>query len=95
MIEKRENQRRNIKHNKQKPQGKYTKKDRDAVLVVDMFGKPWRKVAKYKTYEEADKKRKKILRKDGDTLDVKVRLMRKDDTFVVKTRSKFEVVEDE
>jgi len=100
MIDKRENKRdkkrRNRKHDKQKSRDfefdsdfELDKEIEEALSVVDMHGKPWKIVGTFTSFEEADKKRKRLLRKKGNPFNVKVKLMRKNNNFVVKTRHKF------
>ena len=56
-------------------------------------GAAWSSVGRFKTFEEADGKRKELT--VAEDLQVKVRWMRKNDDFVVKTRVHPSVAETE
>ena len=57
-----------------------TKKD-----AGPMYGKPWLIQGTFKTFQDADVKRKKIL-ENSDNIQVKVRRSRGVDSFTVRTR---------
>ena len=94
-MSKREKKRRDFKHkrNKQKKFEQVDELEQIEFVYVNMFGKSWNNIARFTSFKEADKRRNKILRKNGDTLDVKIKRMKKDDTYVVKTRRRCVVEE--
>jgi hypothetical protein len=53
-------------------------------VEVHMEGPEWHTASRYKTFEEADTKRRELTA--DEDLEVKVKWMRKRDDFVVKTR---------
>ena len=64
-------------------------------IVVDMTDQPWNDVARYSTFEEADRERNELIQENGETLSVKVKKMCKDggnESFVVKARTKVRYV---
>ena len=52
--------------------------------VPQKEGPPWKKVARYNTFEEADQKRNELL--EEENLHVKVHWLQKNNHFAVKTR---------
>lgn len=48
-----------------------------------LFGRPWNDVARYNSFEEADRKRKQLAQQK----DIQVKVKKQVESFVVKTRS--------
>ena len=55
----------------------------EAEIKSPLHGKPWKNVARFDTFEKADKKRKKYLKEK----DFQAKVKKLKDNYVVKTRS--------